>query len=223
MMERIQSSSEALEKIHDFLQGSYWPAHLSIGDEFRVIADDLDSRDQIIPFVIRIASKSTVELETVAQIPNKNPTRGGNHWISQLYRATIHQIEHPLVFRALLAMTLAFRIDQGFGFPQQRKELQRTRSPKLHAIYQLLNGFPWLKTLNANFGSYLIPGDSSPWPDKPHDCQLGVLITECNDTWLQIGYPSGRVRSAFGGGVLPSTYSALFMLAEAIRLEQEGR
>lgn len=221
-MERFNNPQEALESVHGFLYGDYWPSHLSAGDTFTIIADDLDDRDREVPLTIKVISREAIQLETVSQIPNQYPIRNDDRWIDQTYRTTVRAQDHRLAFRALLAMAMAFRIDLNAGDYDRQRALQKTRSPRLRAVYRLLDHLPWLKTLDGNNGRYAISGDSSPWPTEPNRCQLGVLITPLNDTWLTIGYPSARIRHGFGGGRNPFTYSALYILAEAIRLENEG-
>lgn len=190
-----------------------------VGDEYSLQADDQDGNPDTGWITIKILEENEVAVETVRNIPSRDSD--SPKYVDTTYRFATTQAEHPLVFQAILYLALAFRADsQRRGSREAPRKLTATKNRKLKQLYGLLDGFTWLPTITCK--TYLVEGDSSPWPKPNANCSFGVMITETNDDWLKIGYTGERFRNWFGGGIYRYSVSALRILAEAIRLEQEG-
>lgn len=90
-------------------------------------------------------------------------------------------------------------------------------------IKQVLETPYWIPTLKADI-PYFITND-----DCDGNLHQGITVTiDCQgDAWISIngerGYQTCRIRTFNGGGHNHRTRNALMILAEAIRLDNEGR
>jgi len=217
---------DALDKVHDFLERPFWPEHLEVGAQYQLQADDIDTiaGDHTDDgwFTVDIVDQDTVVIETAKWLPNPNSATYERY--RQPYRRTIRRQETPLVHAAMLVLALAFRldVDEHLFDPVARRELMRCRGSRLRQLYETIAGtMPWLRTLGCE--GYYLTGDALPFPEDVENCRLGAYFTPHNDLYLCLGYPMNRFRLTSGGGHKYATLAALQFLAEAIRLESEGK
>jgi hypothetical protein len=209
------SPDEALERVHDFLKRPFWPEHLVFGSSLCLPTPDHSGSRESGDVTIDILSAKAIRVSTERQVPDPEhrPSR-----MAQEYSRVVRRTDNPLVFQATVALALAFRLDRHaykWG-KSELKELEGTSDPRLESFYGILGCLPWLPSLVMD--SYEIPGDL-----QGNDCSYGAAFTLMNDSYLCIGYTHERVYQNTGGGIYPHVLSALQILAEAIRLENEGR
>lgn len=211
MFEEIARRLEkVLALVHDFLKHPFWPEHLAVGDVYKLQADDQDGTPDTGWFTLAVVDDDTVTITTERSVPD--PEHPYEYKIEKI-EAVIRRSEHPLVHQAMLYLALAFRIDGYYFASGKQKELKRTRSRRLQRLYALIDNLPWLPTLNQS--EFYVLDDVGE--------RFGILYPPPNDGCIQLGTKFGRIRDASGGGGdYHYTRSVMKMIAEAIRLEQEG-
>ena len=75
----------------------------------------------------------------------------------------------------------------------------------------------WLNTLKSDMAYMRLRDDH----DGEFEGILSVCFTQDGDAWVSTGRGELRFRHHFGGGQSPRTRTALLILAEAIRLDNE--
>jgi hypothetical protein len=206
---------DALDRVHNILERPFWPKHLEIGGEYRLQADDQDGREDTGWMTINLIGPDTISVQAVT----RQPALEGD---ARSFRLTPTVVTfsradgHALVHQALLYLALAFRADSVPQYSDRFHSLVKTRSRWLEDVYSLLDCTPWLYSLEC---------DKDYTVKDIEGTELTVVHTPLNDSYLIIGeWPGkfvGRIRGYSGGGQKYHTYSALKILAEAIRLETE--
>lgn len=116
--------------------------------------------------------------------------------------------EHQRVRNALLVLTEAIRLDAEEIDPRSMVH----RSDILTEVHKLLDNLPWLEYLGGDTGFSARSNVETPM-------NLSVYFQE--DAFLDLDFTTFRFRSWYGGGRHLQVFSALKILAVAMKLDQE--
>lgn len=200
----LVKAGQELKSVHRVLNGTFWPETLAAGQSYSIQADDQDGTTNRGWLRVTIGSNGDVAINLDRKgCGFRFPGSGGGN--------------HPRVRNAGLVMAEAIRLD--CLFPEGVKPVySKTRSRELRIIHELLDHLPWLSTLEVATYSVQSENVEAGSPEG----WLHVTLTEMNDVWLEIDGVTARFRLFSGGGHKLRVVAALYMMAEAIRLDTEG-
>lgn len=205
-MDYLGKSRDLVQRdIQALLRAHFWPETLDPSKLYRIQGDDQDGRQDTNWIRIAFGDSGDVALideDTKVGFTIEPQYGGGGRF--------------PLVRNALLIMAEAIRLDTLYPDSYEEPEYPKERSPELRMLHDLLQGFP--SPVDADGYALIV---------KNHDEQGGPVIldanlTPYNDVWIGINFNGHRIRSGIGGGHKLRVYESVIILAEAIRLENEG-
>ena len=201
MMAEILISEQALDLINQLLNKLLWPETLKGNHHYNIRednpADETKSRELSV-----ICSNGDIAIMTTGKMGCGFRFPGGGGGL------------RPLVWMALAILAEAIRLDSGEEKIDPRKEY----NDQIKLIHQLLDSVPWLETLNDS-DAYAVQADNT-FLDGRSDGWLAVIFRRSEErTLLEV---NGQILHFYGkakGGQSPRVYKALYILAEAIRLD----